>query len=82
MAVRIMCARDYTGLERDYTQEARNHAAARCTLQSLSSDNAKVYYYPELSHLNLWQQVGEVVTITKDIASSLGFRGKNDTGTM
>jgi hypothetical protein len=71
MTVRIMCARDYTGLERDYTQEARNHAAARCTLQSLSSDNAKVYYYPELSHLNLWQQVDEVVNITKDIARAV-----------
>jgi pimeloyl-ACP methyl ester carboxylesterase len=68
MVVRIMCARDYTGLERDYTQEARNHAAARCTLQSLNSNNAKVYYYPELSHLNLWQQVDEVVSITMDIA--------------
>ncbi|KAL7475688.1 hypothetical protein ACHAW6_001599 [Cyclotella cf. meneghiniana] len=71
MVVRIMCARDYTGLERDYTQEARNHAAARCSLQSLNCDDCKVYYYPELSHLNLWQQVEEVVAITKDIAHAV-----------
>lgn len=71
MVVRIMCARDYTGLERDYTQEARNHAAARCTLQSLNCNNAKVYYYPDLSHLNLWQQVDEVVSITLDIARAV-----------
>ena len=71
MVVRVMCARDYTGLERDYTQDARNHAAARCTLHSLSSDNARVYYYPELSHLNLWQQVDEVVNIAQDISRAV-----------
>lgn len=43
LAVRIMCARDYTGLERDYTQEARNHAAARCSLQVLMCGNCKTY---------------------------------------
>jgi pimeloyl-ACP methyl ester carboxylesterase len=71
MIVRIMCARDYTGLERDYTQEARNHAAARCTLQSINCDDCKVYYYPELSHLNLWQQVEEVVGIAGDIGRAI-----------
>ncbi|KAL3795658.1 hypothetical protein HJC23_002065 [Cyclotella cryptica] len=71
MVVRIMCARDYTGLERDYTQEARNHAAARCSVYSLNCDDCKVYYYPGLSHLNLWQQVEEVVAITKDMAHAI-----------
>ena len=72
MIVRIMCARDYTGLERDYTQEARNHAAARCSLQSImSGDNGKVYYYPRLSHLNLWQQVSEVVAITHEMSEAI-----------
>ena len=71
LVVRIMCARDYTGLERDYTQEARNHAAARCTLQVLMSGDGEVYYYPRLSHLNLWQQVDEVVSITHDISRAI-----------
>ncbi|KAK1738235.1 alpha/beta hydrolase family protein [Skeletonema marinoi] len=71
LVVRILCARDYTGLERDYTQEARNHAAARCTLQTLMSDDGKVYYYPRLSHLNLWQQVTEVVAITFEMSTAI-----------
>lgn len=71
LVVRIMCARDYAGLERDYTQEARNHAAARCTLQKLMSGNGKVYYYPRLSHLNLWQQVSEVVAITFEMSTAM-----------
>lgn len=72
LVVRLMCARDYSGLERDYTQEARNHAAARCTLQILMSEkNGKVYYYPRLSHLNLWQQVTEVVAITFEMSSAM-----------
>lgn len=71
MVVRIMCARDYTGLEQNYSQEARNHAAARCSLQSLMSDDAKVYYYPQLSHLNLWQQVSEVTSVTNEIAQAV-----------
>ncbi|KAL7551170.1 hypothetical protein ACHAWF_014377 [Thalassiosira exigua] len=69
MVVRIMCARDYAGLERDYTQEARNHAAGRCALQVIASgDGGKAYYYPRLSHLNLWQQVSEVVNITHEMS--------------
>jgi hypothetical protein len=71
MVVRIMCARDYTGLEQNYSQEARNHAAARCSLQSLMSDDAKVYDYPQLSHLNLWQQVSEVTSVTNEIAQAV-----------
>jgi len=68
MVVRIMCARDYTGLERDYTQEGRNHAAARCSLQVLASGGrGRAYYYPHLSHVNLWQQVSEVVEMTREI---------------
>jgi pimeloyl-ACP methyl ester carboxylesterase len=68
LVLRIMCARDYTGLERDYTQQARNHAAARCSLQVLMCPRGKVYYYPCLSHLNLWQQVSEIVSITYEMA--------------
>lgn len=68
MVVRVMCARDYKGLERDYIQAARNHAAARTSLHVISSDDGKSYYYPQLSHLNLWQQSTEVVNITHDIA--------------
>jgi len=71
LVVRILCARNYTGIERDYTQEARNHAAARCTLQTLMSDDGKVYYYPRLSHLNLWQQVTEVVAITFEMSTAI-----------
>jgi pimeloyl-ACP methyl ester carboxylesterase len=71
LVVRIMCARDYTGLERDYTQDARNHAAARCSLHVLMSGNGKVYYYPHLSHLNLWQQVTEVVAITLEMSRAI-----------
>ena len=75
LVVRIMCARDYSGLERDYTQEARNHAAARCTLQMLMSEsNGKVYYYPRLSHLNLWQQVTEVVAVTFEMSSAMAMQ--------
>lgn len=83
MVVRIMCARDYTGLERDYTQEARNHAAARCSLQVIaasgeSKDNGKVYYYPTLNHMNLWQQVSEVVSITHEMSRVIMESGSRD----
>ena len=68
MVVRVMCARDYKGLERDYTQEARNHAAARTSLHCIMSSDSKSYYYPDLSHLNLWQQSSEISSITYEIA--------------
>jgi pimeloyl-ACP methyl ester carboxylesterase len=68
MVVRAMCARDYKGLESAYTQTARNHAAARTTLHVLMSGDGKSYYYPRLNHMNLWQQVAEVVGITHEIA--------------
>lgn len=68
MVVRVMCARDYKGLERDYIQTARNHAAARTSLQVIMSSDGEAYYYPRLSHLNLWQQSNEIVDITLEIA--------------
>lgn len=71
MVVRVMCARNYKGLERDYTQEARNHAAARTSLHVLASNNGKAYYYPELTHLNLWQQCNEIVNITCEMAQAI-----------
>ena len=71
MVVRVMCARSYRNLERDYTQTARNHAAARTSLHVLMSGDGKAYYYPQLSHLNLWQQCREVVDITSEIAQAV-----------
>ena len=70
MCVRVMCARSYVGLERDYTQEARNHAAARTSLHCLLSHDGcgKSYYYPHLTHLNLWQQSSEVTKLAHEIA--------------
>jgi hypothetical protein len=35
------------------------------------SGNGKVYYYPRLSHLNLWQQVTEVVAITLEMSNAI-----------
>jgi pimeloyl-ACP methyl ester carboxylesterase len=71
MVVRVMCARCYKGFERDYTQPARNHAAARTSLHVLMSANGKAYYYPRLTHLNLWQQSQEVVDITYEMAQCI-----------
>ena len=75
MSVVVMCARDYKGLERDYTQEARNHSAARTSLQVLlAGDSAKSYYYPQLSHLHLWQQVEEIGSLAMDLAQTIRQR--------
>jgi len=80
LCVRVMCARDYKGFERDYTQAARNHAAARTSLHVMMSSGGgddsvdvggRSYYYPHLSHLNLWQQAQEVADITNEMAQAI-----------
>lgn len=68
MIVRVMTARDYKGLESEYPQSARNHSMARSNIHALMALNGKSYIYPQLSHLNLWQQKKEIARVAVEMA--------------
>lgn len=69
-----LIARSYIGLEKEYSQELRNHSAAQANLYKLSAKKSDVYYFPYLTHMNLWQQSDEVTSCVNILASQVTSR--------